>query len=182
MTENTYNLSQTVDLLDGFSKEQIIVFNQWAATGLDRYHKDSKATFKFLVDGEEKTLTLEWDSNFSKDAMVERRKIAEEGGVSLAMFVMAVLLDYRWACQTEIGEGVDYRFQKARPSIENFLANSHHIEVSGLLEESKSNTFKDRVKIKLGQIRKGNKQGQECSVVITLFSDPKTIKEAHTWS
>jgi hypothetical protein len=141
-----YHLDQTIDLLAGPSKEQIKVFNQWAATALDKYHENSTVSFNFKIDGIEKSFILRWNSDFSKDAMKERRKIAEEAAISITMFLMSVLLEYHYVCQTEIGEGVDYRFQKQRPSIENFLQGSHYVEISGLLEESPSNTISERIK------------------------------------
>lgn len=43
-----YSLSQTIDSLLGPPKEQIVTHNYWAATGLDRYHNESKAEFECI--------------------------------------------------------------------------------------------------------------------------------------
>lgn len=174
-----YSLSETIDVLAGPTKEQIIVFNQWAATALDRYHLNSTAQIEFVIDNETFIVPLKWDSSFSKDAMKEKRKMAEEGGVSLAMFIMAVVKGYKYLQQTEIGEGVDYRFMKNQPDPINFLNHCHYIEVSGILEEAKSNTLKERIKIKHAQIKRGSKNSEESSVIITLFNKPSAIKEIH---
>lgn len=176
-----YSLSQTLEKLKGPTKEQIICQNQWAAVALDKFHSNSNAIIEFSIDGAEKTATLEWNSNFSKAAMKEKIDAANLGGVALAMFVMSVLQDYTYVEQSEIGDGVDYRFIKNEPNDDdlNFLDNPHFVEVSGILEESKTNTLQHRIKIKHDQINKGLKRNENSSVIVTLFSQPKTVKEIH---
>lgn len=176
-----YNLNQTLQRLTGPTKEQIIVQNQWAATALDRYHSDSKAEIEFYLDGILQKRILSWESDFSKAAMKEDKDMANHGGVALAMFVMSNLLDYCYVEQSEIGDGVDYRFMKAIPTDDdlNFLNDYHFVEVSGILEESKTNTLKGRVRDKHDQIKRGGKRDEPSSVIVTLFSNPITVKEIH---
>ena len=176
-----YSLSQTIDSLLGPPKEQIVTHNYWAATGFDRYHDGSKAEFEFTIHGNSERAVVSWDSDFSKAAMREDKDIANHGGVAMAWFLMSVLLDYNYVEQSEIGEGVDYRFMKKEPNDDdlNFLDNDHYIEVSGILEESKTNTLKGRIKRKHDQISRGTKHDETSSVIVTLFSEPKTVKEYH---
>ena len=176
-----YNLNATVDKLIGPTKEQIVVHNQWAATAFDKYHTDSKTVIEFSIDGTATKANLEWDSNFSKAAMKEDKDMANHGGVAMAWFVMSVLLDYAYVEQSEIGDGVDYRFKKAEPADDdlNFLDDYHYVEVSGILEESKTNLLTGRIKDKHDQIRKGGKRDEPSSVIVTLFKQPKTVKEVH---
>ncbi len=174
-----HHLNETLQNLKGPSKEQITVFNQWAARALDNFHSGSKADVTFILDGISSIVSLKWDSNFSKDAMNEKKKIAEEGGVSLAFFVMSVLLGYHYVQQTEIGTGVDYRFSEAIPDPLNFLGNSHFIEISAILEEGLTNTLKKRIVQKHKQINKGLRKNEESSVIVTLFTNPITVKETH---
>lgn len=178
---NQYHLDATKSKLKGPTIAQIVTCNQWAATALDKYHKNSTAEIVFEIDGTSTKSTLLWDSNFSTAAMKEETDMANHGGVALAWFLMSVLEGYCYVEQSEIGDGVDYRFMKAEPSDDdlNFIADFHHIEVSGILEESKSNTLKKRIKVKHEQIKKGGKRNQTSSVIVTLFSGPKTIKEVH---
>lgn len=175
-----YHLNQTAKL-SGPTKEQIIVQNQWAAVALDRYHVASKTQIEFTLEGTTTRALLNWDSMFSKVAMKEDKDIANHGGEAMAMFVMAVLLDYGFVEQTEIGDGVDYRFIKSEPDDDdlNFLNDYHFVEVSGILEESSSNTLKGRVRDKHDQINRGGKKNESSSVIVTLFSEPKTVKEIH---
>src|SRR5665647_1583973 len=138
----TYNLNQTVEKLKGPTKEQIIFHNQCAAVALDRYHKNSEATVEFLIDGTSQTNFITWDSNFPKAAMKEKTEIANHGGVAFAWFIMSVLLNFNYVEQSEIGDEVDYRFLKAEPNdndLNFFEDDSLFVEVSGILEESKSN-------------------------------------------
>jgi hypothetical protein len=176
-----YNLDMTITKLKGPTKEQLIVGNQWAITALDRYHSDSTAKFEFKIDGISYSCKLIWDSNFSTMAMRERKDIANHGGVAIAMFVMSVLLNYAYVEQTEIGDGVDYKFMEVEPDENdfNFLNNGHYVEVSGILEEGPSNTLVGRIKEKHQQIRKGAKNKEQASVIVTLFKQPKTVKEVH---
>jgi len=62
----------------------------------------------------------------------------------------------------------------------NFLQAGHHVEVSGIMEESASNTLIGRIKEKHLQVRNGkrtNKVG--ASVIVTLFQQAKTVKEVN---
>lgn len=179
MANREYHLNETIDLLQGPSKEQIVVFNQWAATAFNKFHDNSSALIELVIDNEKIILPIKWDSNFSNAAMKEKRKIAEEGGVSIAMFIMSVLKGYKYLQQSEIGEGVDYRFMKEYPDINNFLINSHYIEVSGILEETSSNTLSARLKYKHNQIEKGTHTQDNSSIIITLFNKPMAVKEIH---
>lgn len=176
-----YNLNQTSILLTGPPREHIIVHNYWAATALDRYHKSSKAEIEFVLHGKSKRVILTWNSNFSKATMKEDKDMANHGAVAMAWFVMSVLLDYRYVEQSEIGDGVDYLFLKTEPNDDelNFLKNYHFVEVSGILEESKTNTLTGRIKDKHQQISKGGKRNEPSSVIVTLFSIPTTVKEIH---
>lgn len=178
---NQYHLDITKTKLKGPTDAQIITCNQWAATGLDIFHVNSEATIEFTIDGVSTTAKLLWDSNFSKAAMKEEKDMANHGGVALAWFAMSVLLDYGYVEQTEIGDGVDYRFMKQEPNDDdlNFMNNYHHVEISGILQESKTNTLKSRIKDKHEQIDRGGKRNESSSVIVSLFSQPKTVKEIH---
>ncbi|MDF2931538.1 MAG: hypothetical protein K0R36_869 [Chryseobacterium sp.] len=180
MTE--LHLDLIFDKLQGPPREHMKVHNYWAAVGLDRYHKDSKAEFEFSIDGKSTKNIIAWDSNFSKATMKEDKDIANHGGVALAWFVMSVLMDYKYVEQSEIGDGVDYRFSKTEPNDDdlNFLNDEYHyVEISGILEENKSNTLINRIKSKHNQINKGSKNNKASSVIVTLFAKPTTVKEIH---
>jgi hypothetical protein len=180
METPTHHLDETLAKLQGASKELLTVFNQWAAIALDQYHAGSRAELTLTIDGRPQNVILVWNSNFPKEAMRERKKMAEEGGLSLAMFVMSVLLNFKYVQQTEIGEGVDYRFQLEIPTSDNFLLGSHYVEVSGLLEESPTNTLKKRIEDKHKQIDRGRRSMAEpSSVIVTLFKGCTTVKELH---
>jgi hypothetical protein len=176
-----YHLDFVKEKLSGPTKAQISFHNQWAITGLDRYHTNSEAECLFDIDGQTSAVKLSWDSNFSKATMKEDKDIANHGGVAMAWFVMSILLDYSYVEQSEIGDGVDYRFKQSEPDDDdlNFLDDFHYVEVSGILQESQTNTLKGRIKDKHEQIRKGGKRDKPSSVVVTLFSKPKTVKELH---
>jgi hypothetical protein len=175
-----HHLDETIRELKGPTSAQITVNNQWAAVGLDLFNSNSKTIFNFTIDDNAEKIELEWDSNFSKAAMKEELYIAYYGGESLAWFLMSILYGYKYLEQTEIGTGVDYRFMKNEPNDNdlNFLEESHYVEISGIIKESKTNTLKRRIIDKHNQIDKGGKQGPS-SVIVTLFSEPITIKEIH---
>jgi hypothetical protein len=176
-----YHLNQTVEKLKGPTNAQLVCQNQWAAVALDKFHDNSNAEIEFSIDGVVQKANLNWDSSFSKAAMKEKTEAANQGGVAMAMFVMSVLQDYGYVEQSEIGEGVDYRFMKTEPTDDdlNFLESPHYVEVSGVLQESRTNTLNGRVKIKHDQIKRGARSEGESSVIVTLFSQPKTVKEVH---
>lgn len=113
--------------------------------------------------------------------MKEKIDMANHGGVAMAWFVMSVLQGFTYVEQSEIGEGVDYRFKIAEPQDDdlNFLDDYHYVEISGILEESKTNTLKGRIEYKHAQIKRGSKKDKTSSVVVTLFNAPSTVKEIH---
>jgi hypothetical protein len=176
-----YDLNQTCDSLRGPTKEHILVQNQWAAIALNEFHQNSRVEFEFDIDGTIEKSLLSWDSNFSTTTMNENVDKANHGGVAIAFFVMAVLLDYKYVEQSEIGEGVDYLFKKNEPNDDdlNFLNDSHFVEVSGILKETQTNTLVGRIKKKHDQINNGTRREESSSVIVTLFSSPKTVKELH---
>ena len=176
-----YHLNLTLEKLKGPTNAQLVCQNQWAAVAFDKFHENSNAEIEFLIDGVAQITILKWDSNFSKAAMKEKTEAANQGGVAMAMFVMSVLKDYEYVEQSEIGEGVDYRFMKSEPTDDdlNFLESPHYVEVSGVLQESRTNTLDGRVKTKHDQIKRGSRSDEKSSVIVTLFSQPKTVKETH---
>lgn len=176
-----HNLSETTDNLTGPSKEQIIVGNQWAAVALNKFHSNSNAKIKILNEQIEEEIHLTWDSNFPVAAMKEKVDMANHGGVAMAFFLMSILSGYKYVEQSEIGDGVDYRFKLNEPSDDdlNFLDDFHYVEISGILQESPTNTLSKRIKIKHDQIKKGKKSNKSSSVIVTLFSEPQTVREIH---
>jgi hypothetical protein len=177
----SHSLSETVELLKGPTKEQMIVGNQWAAVALDKFHNNSKAKIKITNEKIEDSIELTWDSNFSSLAMKENVDMANHGAVAIAFFLMSVLSNFKYVEQSEIGEGVDYRFKTDEPDDKdlNFLDDYHYVEVSGILQESTTNTLRKRIKTKHKQIKKGLKRNESSSVIVTLFSEPQTIREIH---
>ena len=176
-----YELDQTLNYLSGCSVEQFTVYNQYAAVALDKFHKGSKAQINFNLDNTDSNAILEWNSKFPKGGMKEDTEIANFGGVALAFFVMSVLSGYGYVEQTEIGDGVDYAFRITEPKDDdlNFLDDSHYVEISGILEEKGGNTLKKRIKSKHNQINRGRKSSKSSSVIVTLFSEPKSVREIH---
>lgn len=176
-----YHLDYTNAKLSGPTTAQIDSCNQWAATALDKYHSNSEADFEFTIQGTSIKAKIGWNSNFSKAAMKEEIDMANHGGVALAWFTMSILLNYNYVEQSEIGDGVDYRFKKEAPNDDdlNFMDDFHYVEISGILQESKTNTLKARIKGKHEQIKRGSKHNEPSSVIVTLFSQPKTVKELH---
>jgi hypothetical protein len=176
-----YTLDLTVEKLKGPTKEQLITGNQWAVTALNRFHAGDSANIEFDIDGVRYSSRIIWKSNFSPAAMRERTDLANHGGVAIAMFVMSVLLNYEYVEQTEIGEGVDFKFMEKEPPDDewNFMRGGHFVEVSGMLEESPSNTLAGRIKMKQAQISRGSRNSEQASAIVTLFSQPKTVKEVH---
>lgn len=176
-----YHLDATKVKLKGPTIAQIESCIQWAATALDKYHRNSKASIEFEIEGKLSKAKLIWDSNFSKAAMKEDKDMANHGGVALAWFLMSVILNYSYVEQTEIGDGVDYRFWQNEPddSELNFINSFHYVEISGILQESSTNTLRGRIRGKHAQIIRGSKSNESSSVIVTLFSQPITVKEIH---
>lgn len=180
-TMEEYHLDLTKTKLSGPTQEQITVHNQWAAVAFDKFHQGSTAIIEFNIEGAISQAKISWNSTFSSSAMKEHKDMANHGGVAIAWFIMSVLKDYGYVEQSEIGEGVDYRFMKNEPDDDslNFLEEEHYVEVSGILQESPTNTMQNRIATKHAQIAKGSRRDQSSSVIVTLFSGPKAAKVLH---
>lgn len=178
---DTFDISVVVEQLKGPTKEQITFYNQHAIVGFDKFHKNSAVEYEFLIDGKLKRIKLHWNSDFSRAAIKEKKDIANFGGVAMAYFVMSILLDYKYVEQSEIGDGVDYRFLKSEPDDDdlNFLDKGHYVEVSGILQEKGTNTLDNRIKVKHSQINRGTKCYEKSSIIVTLFEKPITKKIVH---
>ena len=176
------HLNDTLAILKGPTLAQITVNNQWAAVALDMFHSGSSSKIDVSIDGTNEVIELDWDSNFSTAAMKEEVYMAYHGGESIAMFIMSVLCGFKYVEQSEIGTGVDYCFNMTEPDEDNlnFLEGGHYVEISGILKETKSNTLKGRIKDKHEQINKGGNKTFPSSVIVTLFSGPKIVKEIHS--
>ncbi|MEP7268493.1 MAG: hypothetical protein ABI844_12770 [Saprospiraceae bacterium] len=179
---NEYLLSDTLKHLTGPSKEQIIVNNQWASVAFGKYHANNIVKIKLLVNEGNEHFQLKLESSFSKAAMKEEKYMAFHGAESLAWFLMSVLNGYKYLSQSEIGEGCDYRFYKDIPNDANlnFLSEEFEfIEISGIMEESKTNTIRIRLKQKHLQLTKGTKRDEPSSIIVSLFKQPTIVKVKH---
>lgn len=179
---DTFHLDDTLQTLSGPTKEQIKVKNQWAVTAFRKYHTSDTLLISMKIDNAERKIELKFDTSFSSSAMKEDIDKAHHGGESMAWFLMSVILGYKYLVQTEIGEGCDYRFSKEIPSDDdlNFLSNEfENIEISGILEESNTNTVQSRINKKHKQINKGTRSSEPSSIIVTLFKNPLVVKEKH---
>jgi len=182
-----YYLKETLEQLEGASYAHITDKLQCAVVALNMFHKSTEVSIKFKIDNKvEEDVLLKWENDFQTGGYRERRDIAEHGSIGIGFFLMSILQGYHYVIQTEQSSGVDYQFKKTTPNEEeeNFLNpdcgnETHYVEISGLLEESKTNTIARRLKYKHNQINKGSMCSADSSVIITLFKTPLTIKETH---
>ena len=181
MDEQTLEI-QSVGI-NGYDPALLETFCKYAALAVKNNSHDNPANCRFVLDGEEKHISVSFPQDFPAGGMREETDLAHFGGVSLAILTMTHFFDKKSAIQTEIGDGVDICFFDGEEDWldPNFLQNEnlHFVEISGILTETDQNSVEKRIKDKHKQISKGAKKNYPSSVIVTGFSNLQTVKELH---
>jgi hypothetical protein len=120
-------------------------------------------------------ISLDWDTVVNKNGYKEKKKFTEKGAEALSFFLAMEFTEYEILEESEIGTGVDYwlgygeNHEKYDPL--NFF--NARLEISGILRETPTNSFKKRIEEKKKQTNASNNTGIPAYVSVIEFSNLK---------
>lgn len=120
-------------------------------------------------------VTLDWNTTVNKNGYKEEKKFTEKGAEAISFLLAMQYTEYDILEEALIGTGIDYwlgygeNHEKYDPL--NFF--SARLEISGILRETPSNSFKKRIEQKKKQTNASNNTGLPAYVSIVEFSNLK---------
>lgn len=120
-------------------------------------------------------ITLDWHTVVNKNGYKEKKKYTEKGAEALSFFLAMNYTEYDIVEESIISTGVDYwlgygeNHEKYDPL--NFI--KARLEISGILRETPTNSFKKRIEEKKKQTEASDNTGLPAYVSIIEFSNLK---------
>ncbi len=135
-------------------------------------------------------ITLTWKTpplpQNAPQAHADCQDATEDGAVAVAILLITEFTEYRIVARAPKGEGYDYFLRPknaAPPDNDNFLAANRdapntyiHLEVSGILKQTKANTIQKRLRAKQKRFQTLGTQGKNL-IVIVAFDQPAATVE-----
>lgn len=133
------------------------------------------------------SLPLIWKQslpNNAPQAHADLQDSTEDGAVALALLLVTNYTEYAVVSRAPKGEGFDYFLQpknqlqnQLRLNESNFLSLSYHLEVSGILKETRNNSRIQRLQEKRQRFQKFETKGINL-VIIVAFDTPAATMES----
>ncbi len=151
------------------------------------YHRHTPGTL-LLLDGNlapSQSLSLIWKQSIPENAPqahADLQDSTEDGAVALAILLITDYTEYTVVSRAPKGEGFDYfllpknQLASFQNSL-NFLSSTHHLEVSGILKETKNNSRIQRLQEKRQRFQKYGTNGINL-VIIVAFDTPVATMES----
>jgi len=128
-------------------------------------------------------LPLVWSHPLPNNAFLAHadfQESTEDGAAALGILLVTEFTEYELLACAPKGNGFDYFLIKKDNAINrnrfNFLSSAHHLEVSGILKESKTNTRNQRLKDKRQRFQKLGTVGKHI-IIIVAFDTPAATME-----
>lgn len=171
------NLNSLPILLTEWSEVQLKYFVEGLSVGLERQNKCIGDILKVTGD-EELEFELIWETCSQKihKSWKEPKKIAEAGATAMAFLLCEKLTEFIPTCEAVIGTGVDYwlGYKEGHEKYSDINFINARLEISGINQESKTNTVENRVKVKNTQVTQSDKSKLPVYISVTEFSIPKS--------
>lgn len=140
-------------------------------------HKCEHKTGKILqLSGDlKKTLSLQWEDYFDEQidsAWQDEIEYTDNGAVCLSALLVKECTDYTIIRRARIGTGIDYWLGKENDIL---FQDSARLEISGIFEESKTNTVQKRFNKKKRQVQSSDSTSLPVYISIIEFSSPKAF-------
>lgn len=120
-------------------------------------------------------ISLGWNTTVNKNGYKEEKKFTEKGAEAISFLLAMQYTEYEILEEALIGTGIDYwlgygeNHEKYDPL--NFF--NARLEISGILRESPTNSFKKRIEQKKKQTNASNNTGLPAYVSVIEFSNLK---------
>lgn len=129
-------------------------------------------------------LSITWKQSLpdnTPQAHADLQDSTEDGAAALAILLVTEYTNYAVVSRAPKGEGFDYfLLPKDHPTEsdqKNFLSSTHHLEVSGILKETKNNSRLQRLQQKRQRFQKFGTKGINL-VIIVAFDTPAATMES----
>ncbi|MFK7981428.1 MAG: hypothetical protein AB8G86_15695 [Saprospiraceae bacterium] len=126
----------------------------------------------------EEQIQLNWKSKISLSilrAWQNKVDVVNFAAVGLSLLLVCELTNFKSFETGNIGTGIDYWMSSKKyiPGLEHFKREAR-LEISGILEETKSNTINMRMNLKKKQVKKSDNSNTSAWISIVEFSAPKS--------
>lgn len=175
---STFVIDSLSKILKAFNLEDCEAFSNYCIVALENNKHSTGCLLKVLGD-QEKEFRLEWTKQFKKARYVEETEITKNAAEAISFFLSKELTPYSIVYGAKIGTGIDYWMgfdeDDERYNAKNFI--QARIEISGINEESKTNTVAGRNEIKRKQSNKSDSTGYPAYISIVELKTPWALFE-----
>ena len=121
------------------------------------------------------SVKLKWTKDFKRNGYKDEIKITEKAAEALSFFLVLQHTEYEVIEESRRGTGIDYWlcYKEDSDKYDPFNFLNARLEISGILRESKSNSFSKRIKIKENQTEASDNTRIPAYVSIIEFSNLK---------
>lgn len=118
---------------------------------------------------------VNWSTTVIKNGYREPNKYTEKGAEALSFLVAVKNTEYDIVEESFIGTGIDYwlGYKDENENYDEFNFLNARLEISGILKESKSNSFEKRIREKKAQTKASDGTGLPAYVSVVEFSNLK---------
>jgi hypothetical protein len=174
MSIKTLDVDTLKDTMDTISAVQCAYYSEACSVAMENQSKTTGVNLP--VTGDTTTsFNLNWTSPTNLNGWQEEKKFTENGAVGLSFMLSLELTEYKVVEEALIGTGVDYwlAYDKTHPKYDALNFMSARLEISGILAETKTNSFDKRIKEKKAQTKPSDGTGLPAYVSVIEFSGPK---------
>jgi hypothetical protein len=137
----------------------------------------SGMTLQVQTDNGNTDYVITWDGGLSLQmlrSMNDEERAIDYGAMCIAIFLVRHLTEYQHFIFSKKGTGVDFILFQEDPKDTNQKADAR-LEISGIRQESRTNTIVIRHKLKKKQVQQSDAMNVNVYIVITEFSKPKSL-------
>jgi hypothetical protein len=139
---------------------------------LNSQNHNSGIALPITTNSEISTFTIDWAGQIDENIIrshKDKNRTTDYGAMGLSVLLALKLTDYTGYTTSQKGDGVDFWLETED---EMFAAR---LEISGIMEETKSNSVEKRLKIKLKQTNQSDKSFTPAFVSIIEFKKPMGV-------
>ena len=162
-------------LIDSLTPNIINFLAESALICLD--NQGHKTGVSLKIEGDLKGyIVLSWTTKITetmKDAWNDFQDTTEDGATYLAILIIHLFTSFKVIKRSQKGTGFDYWLGDKNDKNYPFQEKAR-LEISGILQENKSNTLNQRVQVKLKQTAQSDNLKLPAYIIVVEFSSPKS--------
>lgn len=169
-------LEELKDVITLISPVQCDFFSENCIVALENNNKKSGCILS--VEGDTNTqFCVVWAANVNKAGYKEVRKIIEHAAEAISFYLCSKLTEFTVIEEAFIGTGIDYwlGYDETHENYDSKNFIRARLEISGINEETNTNSIDSRVKRKRFQTDKSDKTKLPGFISVVEFSTPKAF-------